>query len=385
MRILQINPQQKFGGGEVYTAFLCRALSALGIPTTLYCGPDPSFWNAFELPPDTTLEPVRSPEELTRHLKEAPHWVLSHGSLPSALADTCAGRHLLTGICHMPPQGRGIGTFGRYDKVFGVSRYVVDGLTDAGIVPWQDPLYGVADLRRRKGFGSDVTIRQTSRYDWDPRKLRERLAAALEPLYERCVQRPVFRRRPGITLGIVSRLTTIKQFPELFAIIAPILATYPELHLEVFGSGGYTSVRDLQRALQPMGDRVRFWGHQHDIATVYGQIDYLLSGLPEKEALGLNILEAQATGIPVSAVDAPPFTETVLDGRSGFLYPDPRHDGGKGLRHLVGELVARPEPFRPDVPPEHLDRFSFEAFTARLHPVAEWAHQALQRRKEDLA
>ncbi|TAK91728.1 MAG: hypothetical protein EPO06_03225 [Burkholderiaceae bacterium] len=56
MRPVQINPQTHFGGGEVYTAFLCRTLSALGVETTLFVHPRAHFWSAIALPADTRIE-----------------------------------------------------------------------------------------------------------------------------------------------------------------------------------------------------------------------------------------------------------------------------------------------------------------------------------------
>jgi glycosyltransferase involved in cell wall biosynthesis len=105
--------------------------------------------------------------------------------------------------------------------------------------------------------------------------------------------------------------------------------------------------------------------------VIYRQIDYLLSGLPEKEALGLNIIEAQACGTPVIAVDAPPFTETVLDGATGFLYTDPRTDAGAGFARLLDELLAGRARPHPKSAQAHLQRFSFDAFVERLRPVAD--------------
>jgi hypothetical protein len=44
------------------------------------------------------------------------------------------------------------------------------------------------------------------------------------------------------------------------------------VNLEVFGSGGYASVRDLDRALAVMpGRQVRFWGQQRDVGVIYRQ------------------------------------------------------------------------------------------------------------------
>jgi glycosyltransferase involved in cell wall biosynthesis len=95
--------------------------------------------------------------------------------------------------------------------------------------------------------------------------------------------RPAFARLPGIALGIVSRLTPIKQFPLMFRHLAPVLARHPQFRLEIFGAGGYASVRDLRRALAPVRERVRFWGAQAQVGAIYRRIDYLMTGLPERK------------------------------------------------------------------------------------------------------
>jgi glycosyltransferase involved in cell wall biosynthesis len=128
-------------------------------------------------------------------------------------------------------------------------------------------------------------------------------------------------------------------------------------------------VRDLTRALRPIRDRVRFWGHQRDVRAAYRSIDFLLTGLPEKEALGLNVIEAQACGTPVLAPDAPPFDETVMHGVSGLRYRDPREDGGAHFESTL-ELVLRGR-FRLDVEAtkKHLERFSEGAFVERVRAL----------------
>ena len=180
-----------------------------------------------------------------------------------------------------------------------------------------------------------------------------------------------FVRRPGLTLGIVSRITPIKQFPLLFAYLAPVLARYSTVQLEIFGSGGFASIRDLDRALRPIREKVRFWGHQQDVGAVYSSIDFLLTGLPEKEALGLNVIEAQACGTPVLAPDAPPFDETVMHGATGLRYRDPREDGGADFENALTLLLEGGFRFDKDSAKPHLARFSEDAFVARLRTLLE--------------
>jgi glycosyltransferase involved in cell wall biosynthesis len=249
--------------------------------------------------------------------------------------------------------------------VFAVSRWVLAGLRDIGAPAWPEPLLGVADLRSH-GEGRIV---MRPRYDFDERKLRDRVLGVMDPLLFRLRPRRTFSRQPGLTLGIVSRITPIKQFPLLFRLLAPWISEHAGIHLEIFGAGGYASVRDLTQALRPVRDRVRFWGHQSDVATVYGTLDYLLTGLPEKEALGLNVIEAESAGVPVLAVAAPPFTETVIDGKTGFLYRDPREDAGADFGRLLERLIGGERCPDPRAATEHLTQFSMPAFTTRVARV----------------
>lgn len=366
MNLVQLDLQTQPGGAETYAAFCCRALAELGIKTRLLIHPQARFWSHMNLGAETECVPVTDPAEELLRPRATSSWFLIHSPIPLHLRQTRPG-HLTSAFAHMPVLGRDPeNAFGGYGLIFPVSEWVRQGLLQHGLPAWREPLYGVADLPTTNGNGR---IEQHSRYAWDRRKGRDRLLEVIEPLHERLRPHPTFERRPGLTLGIVSRLTPIKQFPLMFGILAPVLARYPQVSLEIFGSGGYASVRDLDLALAPCAGQVRFWGMQSDVANVYRQLDYLLTGLPEKEALGLNIIEAQACGTPVLAVDAPPFTETVLPERTGHFFRDPRHDDGADFERLLQRLLASGETLRPDLEADHIARFSFTAFVERLKPV----------------
>jgi len=205
-------------------------------------------------------------------------------------------------------------------------------------------------------------------YDWDQRKLRDRLLSYVYPLWMSVRKKYTFQRPAGLTLAIVSRITPIKQFPLLFSLLVPILKKYPQVQIEFFGAGGYASIRDLRKALWPIRQQVRFWGQQQNVAGIYANVDAVLSGLPEKEALGLNLLEAQAFGTPVIAVDAAPFTETINDGVTGYLYTDPRQDNGVGFERLLQRLLSeQASHLQKEGAEAHLARFSKATFEQRVN------------------
>lgn len=360
---IQVNWQGQLGGGEIYTRFFTRALQALGWEVQLVVVRGAKYWENLGLD-GVRFIPIDHGNDIPAVLPREPAVVVTHNMLPAELAQRVAASHRLGGLIHMPLVGRDPRGLAHYHRLFAVSGYVRDTIAARGHTNVHAaPLLGVADLAPRAA-GRGPLLRH-SEYAWDRRKFRDRVLSWCEPLRELRPWLP-FSRRAGLTLGIVSRLTPIKQFPLLFSLLTPVLAQFPDINLEIFGSGGYASVRDLRAALAPLGDRVRFWGMQADPAAVYRQLDYVLSGLPEREALGLNLIEAQAAGTPVIAVDAPPFTETVVHGASGFLYADPRGDRGAAFGELIAAVaagLARPD---PRLAATHLAQFSPGAFQARV-------------------
>jgi glycosyltransferase involved in cell wall biosynthesis len=367
MRVYQVNLQSQFGGGEVYTRFFTLALMDLGCRVVLFVSRGADFWESL-LPAGVELVRVDGTAEILHRLPQARSLIVTQTALDAAAARSVAERHVLCGFVHMPLHERDPEGYRHYHLLLAVSRYVLESVRQRGYgsVAFDEPVYGMADPRRGELGG---TLAARSEYDWDKRKLRDRLLGLAEPWWRAHQSPREFSRRPGLTLGIISRLTPIKQFPLMFGALAPVIARHPQVNLEIFGSGGYASVRDLRASLAPILKQVRFWGHQPNAAAVYPQLDYVLSGLPEKEALGLNLIEAQYCGTPVLAVHAPPFTESVIEPQTGFFYEDPRRDGGQAFARLLERLLAgavRPDPRQAAA---HLERFSAAAFRERTARV----------------
>lgn len=367
----QINLQCWFGGGEVYTGFVTKALHSLGWENVIFVHEEATFWEKMSLP-GTTFIRVSRFDQIAEYLPQSRCLLIFH-TLPRPEQINNLNQHLLTCFAHMPLFGRDPSVYKPFQVIFAVSQYVMNSLAGAEITQYYpEPLYGVADLDRTVVDNSSE-IRSGMLYSWDKHKFRDVLLSYIYPLYYGLKPATVFSKRPGLTLGIVSVIGPIKQFSALFKIISPIIRQFPMVNVEIFGYGGYASVRDLKRALAPIRSQVRLWGKQENVKKIYPHLDFLLAGLPEKEALGLNIIEAQSCGVPVIAVKSPPFTETIIDGKTGLFYNDPRKDSGRDFARLLTEIHAsgaRPNPFSAS---EHLKKFSFEVFATRLKEAMDYA------------
>jgi glycosyltransferase involved in cell wall biosynthesis len=358
--IVQFNTSPTLGGAEVYTASFSRALAQRGWSTRVLVDPAASFWRDLDFGTVPHQPLPRNPHVLAKG-----EVALIHAPLPQAMLAAMAGNRVI-GLAHQAMYDAARPAY--YDRanvLLAVSQHVIDSLHRHGLDRVHPvPLYGVADLDRN---GVAAQLRQGPLFDADARKPRDRIMAAFVHARTLFAAPRHFQRKEGLTLGIVSRLAPLKQFPALFGQLVPVLLRHPGVNLEIFGAAvGYKSLSVLQDVLAPLASRVRYWGHQRDVASAYRALDYLLTGLPEREALGLNALEACATGTPVLAVNAPPFNETLKDGVTGFFYTDPRLDSAKDFERVLsgierGELRAQPAALI-----DHLAAFSPSRFADRI-------------------
>lgn len=372
LHVHQINLQPAVGGGEIFTRWFTRALVEAGASVTLYVSTENGFWRGLASE-RIEIVSVRDSKEIAGRLPHRDAWLVTQSRISEELIELAAQHHVLTGFSHLPILNRSAAEFSRYSAVFTVSGYCIDLLRRAGISQvYPVPLYGTWALERTAAAVGTDQIRARSPFHWDHRKGRDRVLSVFEPIIRVLSVGTTFVPKPGLTLGIVSLLSPIKQFPALFSLLAPHISNFPGVNLEIFGDGGYAQVRDIKRALAPIASRVRFWGYQENVQAIYPKIDYLMTGLPEKEALGLNALEAQALGTPVLAPRAPPFIETIVHEKSGFLYRDPREDRGEDFNQLLGSLIAGRRRPDPRDAADHLATFSFPAMVDRTRSLLEY-------------
>jgi glycosyltransferase involved in cell wall biosynthesis len=371
--IVQFNLSPTLGGAEVYTASFSRALEARGWPTRVVVDASARFWD------DLAFGHIsRSSLQAGGGVLQRSDIVVVHAPMPGPALNSLA-EQFVVGVAHQALYDHARPAYyDRADLLVSVSRHVGASLQRHGLQRVHaTALYGVADLERGVASGPIVA---GALFDADARKPRDRVYSALSRARQTFAPPRRFVRRPGLTLGIVSRLAPLKQFPALFQRLVPILVRHPGVNVEIFGSAvGYKSLAAMQDAVSTLRARVRFWGHQRNVAAAYHALDYLLTGLPEREALGLNAIESCAAGTPVLAIAAPPFSETLRDGVTGFLYNDPRDDSGLDFERVLAGIEAGKLRVDRDAMAAHLETFSFPRFADRVDTIMDDVAAAAMR------
>jgi glycosyltransferase involved in cell wall biosynthesis len=156
-------------------------------------------------------------------------------------------------------------------------------------------------------------------------------------------------RAPSEELPVVlhvARLVAVKGTQYLLRAFAAVTPRFPDARLVVIGEGPLR--RSLERLATTLGieDRVQFLGalrHSEVLAWMRRAAMLVLPGIRTAtgriEGLGMVLLEAAATGVPVIGSGVGGIPECIVDGQSGFLVP--QRDAG-ALAERMGVLLADP-------------------------------------------
>ena len=252
-------------------------------------------------------------------------------------------------------------------SIIGVSKYVINSYIKFGIkniLP--NPLYAPIAA---EASTLNQTIRPGALTSWNHRKPRDIVLSAMEAV--RCYRQAPARsydwsNSNRLKLGIVSRLARLKRFPELLAKMLPSLESEISIDLHIFGMGSWREIEKIKSVIVPIRNRCYFWGWQKNAASCYRQLDALLVGLPKYEALGLNALESAGFGCPVLALREPPFSEVLIDQKTGWFYEHFDRDASGAFSELLHYLALYRPKISEQSKSEHLEKFSFSAFDMRL-------------------
>ncbi len=123
-----------------------------------------------------------------------------------------------------------------------------------------------------------------------------------------------------VIIGTAGRLLPLKGFVYLVRAVASLRVEFPNLVLEIAGSGPERAALEREAERLGLSDGVRFLGWVEELAAVLARWDvFVLPSL--EEAFPIAVLEAMAAGLPVVASAVGGIPELVEDGRTGWLVP----------------------------------------------------------------
>lgn len=146
----------------------------------------------------------------------------------------------------------------------------------------------------------------------------------------------------GLLVGMVARLTEVKNHEGAIRAIARLCTEGLDVHLALIGDGELRKHLEQMTVDVGMQSKVHFLGARKDIEDVYHAFDiFLLNSL--QEGMSNTILEAMASGLAVIATTVGANDEMVVDGETGLLIPpDDEIELCNGIRQLtVPELRHR--------------------------------------------
>lgn len=185
--------------------------------------------------------------------------------------------------------------------------------------------------------------------------------------------------RDARTIGTAGRLVPMKGIIFLIRAMASLRGDYPELRLEIAGTGPERTALEDEAEKLGLADCVTFLGWREDLAAVHARWEaYVQPSV--MEPIGLAVLEAMAAGLPVVATEVGGLPEVVDEGRTGWLVParDPE------------ALVARIRALLRDPERRHAmgeagrtrarEQFSIERVVAQIVEVYEAVLQTNEKR-----
>jgi len=140
-------------------------------------------------------------------------------------------------------------------------------------------------------------------------------------------------------IGTVGHLADHKGQRYLLAAAPAVLARFPQARILVVGAGELLEPLTAQARELGVAERVLFPGFRSDVPSLLAALDLFV--FPSHlEGLGTSVLDALALGLPVVSTTAGGIPEMIEDGVHGRLVP-PRDP--QALAAAMIELLERPE------------------------------------------
>ena len=325
MKILHVDPETSFGGGERQVLGLIRHLARRGHENVLAAAPASPLVSMLPAA-DARLHAlaIRNDLDLLAALRlrrlvalESPHILHLHTSRAHALSPWLgrqAARTVVTRRMDYPLRG------GFWSDLL-YNRRVAAVVAISGEVERQLLAGGVRPQRIRV-IPSGVEA-----------------PAGLPGSAGRAAARARFGLGEEFVIGVVAALERRKGHDVLLAALARLRDRHPPVRCLFCGDG--SERESLERLAGDLGvaAAVHFLGEQPQVADLLAALDLFV--MPSRhEGLGVAILEAMAMGLPVVASAVGGIPESVAAGRTGFLV-SPEDPGS--LAQAIAELADDPD------------------------------------------
>ncbi|NOZ62747.1 MAG: glycosyltransferase family 4 protein [Calditrichaeota bacterium] len=144
-------------------------------------------------------------------------------------------------------------------------------------------------------------------------------------------------KSPTPLIGYLGRVKKYKSVHHLIRAFQLVIKTIPEAKLLLVGDGDYLAEIKKLVARLNLQDGVIFTGSTHHQKKIdyLNQMWFMVNPSP-KEGWGLTVIEANSCGVPVIAADSPGLRDSVVDGKTGFLYP---YGDYKKLAQIIIQLI----------------------------------------------
>lgn len=174
-------------------------------------------------------------------------------------------------------------------------------------------------IYRKKPF---CVISESTRKDVKALRISENQISLIDICVDHDLYKPALpSKTPYPLISYLGRIKRYKSVDHVLHAFVKIKDALPEAQLVILGDGD-----DLPRLKTITHDLnlkdVTFLGFiEPEEKVKYLQKSHLVVNPSSKEGWGLTVIEANACGTPVVASDVPGLRDSVVDGRTGFLFP----------------------------------------------------------------
>jgi glycosyltransferase involved in cell wall biosynthesis len=140
-----------------------------------------------------------------------------------------------------------------------------------------------------------------------------------------------------LTIGWAGGTSHLVDMIEIADPLRDVLTDHPQVGMHFIG-------HDLSPLLGDLRGRARWTGWQHDVGAYYKLVDFDIAIAPSADIVfnraktWLRALEMGAMGIPIVAANRLPYSDYVIDGKTGFLV-----NTANEWRNRLSDLIHDPE------------------------------------------